>query len=127
MQQMNDSLATMPDGSSPKCIKQLLRGRGYTWELPEAWRRESRAGKGRAETGKREKEMKIKDQAMLVNLGIFGGMVVAYFQGYPILYIVGCGLLAFVVASATLVYRMRMAKRQRDSEPWTADSEEVKQ
>ena len=55
--------------------------------------------------------MKLKDQAMLANFAIFGGVVVAYFQGFPILYIVGGGVLAFVVVSAVFIYRMRAAKR----------------
>jgi len=56
--------------------------------------------------------MKLKDQAMLANLAIFGGMVVAYFQGISMLYIVGGGVLAFVVVSAVFIYRMKKAKRQ---------------
>jgi divalent metal cation (Fe/Co/Zn/Cd) transporter len=59
--------------------------------------------------------MKLKDQVMFANLAIFGGMVVAYFQGFPILYIVGCGVLAFVVVSAFFFYRIRSARRQRES------------
>jgi hypothetical protein len=55
--------------------------------------------------------MKLKDQVMLVNLGIFGGMVVAYFQGFSIPYIAGCGVLAFVVVSAVFFYRIRRAKK----------------
>lgn len=56
--------------------------------------------------------MKIKDQAMLVNLGIFGGMVVAYFQGFPILNIALCGVLAFLLVSWYFFRRMREAKKQ---------------
>jgi len=60
----------------------------------------------------KESGMRLKDQAMLVNLCIFGGMVVAYFQGISMLYIVGGGVLAFVVVSAVFIYRMKKAKRQ---------------
>lgn len=53
---------------------------------------------------------------MLVNLAIFGGVVWAYFQGFPILYIVGCGVLEFVVVSAIFLYRIKKARRQESSE-----------
>ena len=59
--------------------------------------------------------MKLKDQAMFANLAILGGMVVAYFQGFPILYIVGGGVLAFVVVSAVFIYLTKKAKRRKDS------------
>jgi hypothetical protein len=57
--------------------------------------------------------MKLKDQVMLVNLCLFGGMVVAYFQGFPILNIVGFGVLAFVVVSAVFFYLIKRAKKQK--------------
>jgi hypothetical protein len=56
--------------------------------------------------------MKLKDQAMFANLAIFAGMVVAYFQGFSILFIVGCGVLAFVLVSAFFLYRIKRARRQ---------------
>ena len=56
--------------------------------------------------------MKLKDQVMFANLAIFGGMVVAYFQGFRILTILICGVLAFVVVTAFFFYRIRRAKRQ---------------
>jgi hypothetical protein len=57
--------------------------------------------------------MKLKDQAMLVNLGILGGMVVAYFQGYNIFIIIGIGVVVFVMVSAIFVYRTKKARRQQ--------------
>jgi hypothetical protein len=71
----------------------------------EQWTEKSRE-KGR--TG-----MKLKDQAMFANLAIFAGMVVGYFQGFPILSILGCGVLAFVVVSGIFVYLTKRARRQR--------------
>jgi ABC-type antimicrobial peptide transport system permease subunit len=59
--------------------------------------------------------MKLKDQAMLANLAIFGGMVWAYFQGFPMLYIVGCGVGVFVVVSAIFLYRIKKARRRESS------------
>jgi hypothetical protein len=37
---------------------------------------------------------------------------VAYFQGFSILFIVGCGVLAFVLVSAFFLYRIKRARRQ---------------
>jgi len=65
--------------------------------------------------GEEGEEMKLKDQAMLVNLCIFGGAVVAYFQGFPILYIVGCGVGVFVIVSAIFLYRIKKARGQQGS------------
>ncbi len=55
--------------------------------------------------------MKLKDQAMFANLAIFGGMVVAYFQGVQILYIVGGGVLAFVVVTGLFFVLIKRAKK----------------
>ena len=57
--------------------------------------------------------MKLKDQAMLVNLSIFGAMVVAYFQGYPILIILGVGAGLFLMVSAIFFYRVKKARKQQ--------------
>jgi divalent metal cation (Fe/Co/Zn/Cd) transporter len=57
--------------------------------------------------------MKLKDQVMFANLAIFGAMVVAYFQGYPIPYIAACGVLAFILVSAFFFYRIRKARKQQ--------------
>lgn len=56
--------------------------------------------------------MKLKDQAMFANLAIFGGMVVAYFQGFPILYIAVGGVLAFVVVTSAFFLLIRRARRK---------------
>jgi hypothetical protein len=60
--------------------------------------------------------MKLKDQVMFANLAIFGGMVVAYIQGFPVLNILLCGGLAFLLVSWFFFHRMRQAKRQKSSE-----------
>jgi hypothetical protein len=56
--------------------------------------------------------MKLKDQVMFANLAIFAGMVVAYFQGVSILYIVVGGLLAFVVVTGVFFLMIRRARKQ---------------
>jgi Ca2+-dependent lipid-binding protein len=68
-----------------------------------------------SEQKRRGPGMKLKDQAMFANLAIFGGMVVAYFQGYNVFIIVGVGVVVFVIVSAIFLYRIRQAKKTVDS------------
>jgi hypothetical protein len=56
------------------------------------------------------KNMKLRNQILIVNAAVLAGLGFVYFQGSPLTIIIGCGIFLLLLVNAIFFFRMRRLK-----------------